>query len=656
MSVIGHEYNHAISNRMIGGPDANITGFQGGSMGESWGDQVALEYLFEHGYSTGAGPAVEGPYVTGNKTTGIRNYALDKNPLQYGDLGYDVTGPEVHADGEPWSAVMWDVRAALINKYNGQYPASNTALQRRCAQGDLNNAAPQAPLDAKYCPGNRRWIQLLFDAYLLQPPATSMLDARDAMLAADVMRFGGANQAVMWNAFAKRGFGQFASTATNEDNQPKPDYTSPYATEGTLRIAAEDFSGNRAPVKGSLYVGRYEARVTPVADTDNATPLPNQLSLVPGTYEFVFQAKGFGLHRFPVTITANSVVDRVLYLSKNLASVTNGATVAAASAGSLNATRLLDDTEATNWAGINPTGVSVDAGNPYVTVDLAGSTAQTVRSVRVSAMLRPADPGQDENPNQPDKESGSRFTALRKFAIETCVQTATANCTSALPAGAPGSPYQRIYTSADDAFHSTLPRPLAPDLLVKTFDVPDVPATHVRLVALENQCTGAPEYAGEQDSDPTNATDCKAASTRDESVRAAELEVFVFDSSTRPPGDPVVVTTMTGPASATAGSAVNYTISYSNLGPAASSNAMITDVLPTTLSFVSATNGGSYDAASRTVRWGLGTLGVNASGSVSVTAKIGATVPVGTLILNQAQFAGALTFSPPASATTLVVP
>ena len=35
-SVFGHEYTHAISNRMVGGPDDGLTGFQGGAMGESW--------------------------------------------------------------------------------------------------------------------------------------------------------------------------------------------------------------------------------------------------------------------------------------------------------------------------------------------------------------------------------------------------------------------------------------------------------------------------------------------------------------------------------------------------------------------------------------------------------------------------------------------
>ena len=44
MGIVGHEYTHAISNRMVGGPDEGITSEQGGAMGESWGDLVAAEY------------------------------------------------------------------------------------------------------------------------------------------------------------------------------------------------------------------------------------------------------------------------------------------------------------------------------------------------------------------------------------------------------------------------------------------------------------------------------------------------------------------------------------------------------------------------------------------------------------------------------------
>ena len=94
-SVFGHEYTHAISNRMVGGPDDSLSGLQAGAMGESWSDQVALEYLHAHGYvpQDGENPWAEGPYVTGNKKTGIRDYALDANPLNYSDVGFDTHRP-----------------------------------------------------------------------------------------------------------------------------------------------------------------------------------------------------------------------------------------------------------------------------------------------------------------------------------------------------------------------------------------------------------------------------------------------------------------------------------------------------------------------------------------------------------------------------------
>src|SRR3712207_2913748 len=49
MSVIGHEYGHAISGRMVAGPDMGVSTPQG--MSESWSDQLAMEYLNEHGYA-----------------------------------------------------------------------------------------------------------------------------------------------------------------------------------------------------------------------------------------------------------------------------------------------------------------------------------------------------------------------------------------------------------------------------------------------------------------------------------------------------------------------------------------------------------------------------------------------------------------------------
>ena len=89
--------------------------------------------------------------------------------------------------------------------------------------------------------------------------------------------------------------------------------------------------------------------------------------------------------------------------------------------------------------------------------------------------------------------------------------------------------------SPDDAFPSEAPRPVAPTLTMRAFDVPDTQAAAVRLVALQNQCTGNPAYAGELDTDDLNATDCKTGSDRGTIVHAAELQVF----TTAAPGAPV---------------------------------------------------------------------------------------------------------------------
>jgi extracellular elastinolytic metalloproteinase len=83
--------------------------------------------------------------------------------------------------------------------------------------------------------------------------------------------------------------------------------------------------------------------------------------------------------------------------------------------------------------------------------------------------------------------------------------------------------------SPADAFPGAAPRPLAPNLTLRTFDVPNVTATAVRLTALDNQCTGGPEYQGERDADPLNATDCDAASDQGTVLHAAELQVFGQD-------------------------------------------------------------------------------------------------------------------------------
>ncbi|MCP4654797.1 MAG: DUF11 domain-containing protein, partial [bacterium] len=74
-------------------------------------------------------------------------------------------------------------------------------------------------------------------------------------------------------------------------------------------------------------------------------------------------------------------------------------------------------------------------------------------------------------------------------------------------------------------------------------------------------------------------------------------------------------------AAANPGDTVNYTITYSNDSPVGVTNAVITDILPTGLTFVSATDGGSYDGPSRTITWNVGDL-PSGSGTSTVTFTV----------------------------------
>jgi extracellular elastinolytic metalloproteinase len=498
MSVIGHEYTHAISNRMVAGPDQRLRGAQANAMGESWSDLTAVEYLHEYGFVPVAGenPFAVGPYVTGDKVSGIRNYGMNMSPLNYSNIGYDIVGVQVHADGEIWSGTNYDIRQAFISRYG----AGDAATQRACADGLTSVGS---------CPGNRRWMQLVFDSYLLMPPSgqVSMVDARDAMLAADMARFGGANQDLLWNAFAKRGLGVGAVSAGVDDPDPVPSFESPHANEARVTFLP---SHNGSVPNAQLFVGRYEARSLPVADTDPATALPNTAKLVPGSYDFIVRADGFGMSRMSATLRPGQDKELGGLMQPNLASIHNGAT---ATGDGVNLDKLIDDTEATNWASLGS-----PVGGKQVTVRLDPSKPQhQIARVQVSALLRPPDPAE---PPSPDPGGQNRYTALRQFRILVCRASAAADCSQ-------GSQFRLVYTSPANAFPSVAPRPRAPDMIMRSFVIPKSEATHVRLEVVHNQCTGGPDFQGDQDDDPANVTDCEEGSTQDDNVRAAELQVFL---------------------------------------------------------------------------------------------------------------------------------
>jgi hypothetical protein len=203
--IILHEYTHGLSNRRVG-DGFGIFLSQGQGLGEGRSDFYALSLLSE------AGDDVDGVYayaaysaylfggLTQNYYFGIRRYPyctdLHKNPLTFKDIDPMQAGShtgihrspvigtaadEVHNVGEVWCVTLWDARANLIRKYGG------TA-------------------------GNRLILQLVTDGMALSPPNPNFLQARDAILQADLLDSNGANQLDLWNAFAKRGMGRDAAS------------------------------------------------------------------------------------------------------------------------------------------------------------------------------------------------------------------------------------------------------------------------------------------------------------------------------------------------------------------------------------------------------------------------------------------------------------
>ena len=87
---------------------------------------------------------------------------MNASPLNYSDVGYDFAcnqagtctqRTQVHADGEIWSATNFDIRQAMIAKYNASFPAGDIALQQACVDGaHARHAVPGQPaLDRSSC-------------------------------------------------------------------------------------------------------------------------------------------------------------------------------------------------------------------------------------------------------------------------------------------------------------------------------------------------------------------------------------------------------------------------------------------------------------------------------------------------------------------------
>ena len=366
-SVIEHEYAHGLTNRYVAG-GAALGSFQAGSMGEGWGDWYALNYMYGEGLQN---KAVVGEYATGNGTRGIRNYDYDQNPTTFGDIGYDVTGPEVHADGEIWTTALWDLRKALVARYGA-------------------------------AAGGERAARLITDAMPLSAPEPSFLDMRDAILSADVDRYHGDTAALIWKVFAKRGMGASARSATGDDIDPTPGFDSGVASANGTLVGTVVNSTTGEPVVGARVIfGKYEARVSPVARTSSTGGFGTRA--VAGTYPVLIQAPGFGVQSFSVTLAAGATKSLKFSLTPNLVSTSAGATVVSTSSEdvALVGRFLVDDTAATVWS--TKKGATPYNSGPDQRVTVKLPKLATVSAIQVSAFKNTASP---------------RFAAMKDFTFQ----------------------------------------------------------------------------------------------------------------------------------------------------------------------------------------------------------------------------------------------
>jgi len=208
VQIIIHELVHGLTIRLAG----PFSTTQSRGLGEGWSDFVALAMLAEPGddpdgvYTIAGYSTFEGdPGFDDNYYFGIRRYPyttdMARNPVTFNDIdenqidvdsgiprnpafGSSFPG-QVHNIGTVWCSTLWECRANFIDRYGFE--------------------------------GNEIFLQLVVDALKLTPFNPNFIQARDAVLLADIMTNGGENLCILWEGFATRGLGAGASSPASVD-------------------------------------------------------------------------------------------------------------------------------------------------------------------------------------------------------------------------------------------------------------------------------------------------------------------------------------------------------------------------------------------------------------------------------------------------------
>ncbi len=278
--VIVHEYGHGISNRLTGGPAA--AGCLGNTeqMGEGWSDWYGAVMTIEPG-DQGTDARAVGTYLFGQGPGGggIRSfpYSTDMgvNPQTYDDI---KTESIPHGVGSVWATMLWEMTWELIDEH-GFDP-------------DIYNFTGDVSQDA----GNVQAMALVTEAMKIQPCSPGFVDGRDAILAADVAIYNGANECRIWDAFARRGLGLSADQGSSNSRSDgteafdTPSGVASFTAPGDVCASEGILTGLGG---GTPFGGVYSG--AGVTDDGNGA-----------TYSFDPAVAGVGVHSITYTVTAGT--------------------------------------------------------------------------------------------------------------------------------------------------------------------------------------------------------------------------------------------------------------------------------------------------------------------------------------------------------------
>lgn len=195
--VIAHEFGHGVSNRLIGGPSNSSCMNSEEQAGEGISDFMTLIMTVKEGDTREMAKGI-GNYASARTVNdrGIRRYPyssdMNVNPLTFGDLNNIDTSNRgfIYSVGAVWTSMLWEVFWNIVDVKGLDSSWKNEES------------------------GNFIAGRLVFEGMKMSPCNPSFIEARDAILKADEMLYDGAHSRLIWEGFAKRGLGFFA---TDED-------------------------------------------------------------------------------------------------------------------------------------------------------------------------------------------------------------------------------------------------------------------------------------------------------------------------------------------------------------------------------------------------------------------------------------------------------